>query len=510
MAIHSGRPPAAGLAFFPPLWLNRLMALTLQQLARPEQRLVLSPQMQQAIFLLQVPLQELRTIIQQEMVQNPLLEERLEQGEPEPEADEEGPPESVPEELEFEAEIDRLAALDDEWKEYFFQDEASGPARYQAPDEETRRFLEESITRSETLAEHLLRQLNTSLATERERRIGGVIIGDIDSNGYLAEPLESIARQAGVEIGEAEAVLALIQSFHPPGVGARDLQECLLLQVRGRENPDPLAPEIIRRFLEDLSNHRYPQIAQALQVTPEEVQRAAEFIATLNPKPGMVFDPGQTAYITPDVFLEKDEEEDDYRIVFNRDYTPRLRISPRYRKLLSDPGTPEKTREYVREKLRGGLWLIRNISLRRQTLQRITEEIVRRQKDFFDRGLAHLRPLKMVEVAEAVGIHESTVSRAVANKYLQSPRGILPLRFFFTGSTTTSGGEEIAAPRLKQMLEEMIGKEDPRSPLSDRELAARLAERGITIARRTVAKYRNSLKIPSAHRRKKWAVGSRE
>ncbi len=480
------------------------MDLNLQQLARPEQRLVLSPQMQQAIYLLQVPLQELQTIIQQEMVQNPLLEERLEQDRPEAETPEEVSPESAPEELEFEAEIDRLAGLDDEWKEYFFQDESPGPARYQVPDEETQRFLEESITKSESLTEHLLRQLNTSPAAEREKRIGEIIIGEIDANGYLAVPVEEIARQASAEPGEAEAVLSLIQTFHPPGVGARDLQECLLLQVRARENPDPLAPAIIRRYLEDLGSHRYPLIAQALGAAPEEVQRAAEFIATLSPKPGMVFDRDQTAYVTPDVFLEKDEDGDEYRIVFNRDYTPRLRISSRYRRLLADPGTPEKTREYIREKLRAGLWLIRNISLRRQTLQRITEEIVRKQKDFFDRGLAHLRPLKMVEVASAVGIHESTVSRAVANKCLQSPRGIFPLRFFFTGSATASGGEEIVAPRLKKILEEMIASEDPRDPLSDQELAGRLADRGIQIARRTVAKYRNSLRIPPAHRRRKW------
>lgn len=485
------------------------MDLSLQQLARPEQRLVLSPQMQQAVFLLQVPLQELRTIIQQEMVQNPLLEERLEQVRPDPEPAEETPTESGPEELEFEAEIDRLVSLDDDWKEYFFQDEISAPVRYQAPDEEKQRFLEESITRSESLTEHLLRQLNTALTTERERGIGEIIIGEIDSNGYLTESLESIARQAAAEPGEVEAVLSLIQTFHPAGVGARDLPECLLLQVRAREHPDPLASEIIRRFLEDLGSHRYPQIAQALQTTPEQVQRAAEFIATLNPKPGMIFDHDQTTYVTPDIFLEKDDEEDDYRIVFNRDYTPRLRISSRYRKLLSDPDTPQKTKEYVREKLKAGLWLIRNIDLRRQTLQRIAEEIVRRQKDFFDRGLAHLRPLKMVEVAEAVGIHESTVSRAVANKYIQSSRGVFPLRFFFTGSTTTAGGGEIAAPHLKKILEEMIGEEDPRSPLSDQDLANRLADRGIPLARRTVAKYRNSLKIPPAHRRKRWGGGVR-
>ncbi len=486
------------------------MALTLQQLARPEQRMVLSPQMQQAIFLLQVPLQELRAIIRQEMVQNPLLEDRLEQVEPETEEAEETPSETGPEELEFEAEIDRLASMDEEWKEYFFQDHSPGPGRYQGPDEETRRFLEESITRSETLTEHLLSQLHTSPASRRETEIGEVIIGEIDHNGYLTAPLEEIARLAGADPGQAESVLSLVQAFHPPGVGARDLKECLLLQVRYRDHSDPLAPEIIRRHLEDLGAHRYPQIARALGTTPERVQRAAEFIATLDPKPGMIYDRDLTTFITPDLFLEKDEEEDEYRIAFNRDYNPRLRISRRYRQLLSNPDTPEKTREYVREKLRAGLWLIRNISLRRQTLMRITEEIVRRQKEFFDRGLTRLKPLKMTEVAEVVGIHESTVSRAVANKYLQSPRGIHPLRFFFTGATTTEEGKEIAAPHLKKILEETIRQEDPHSPLSDQEIAERLSGRGIKLARRTVAKYRNSLGIPPAHRRRQWGVGSRQ
>ncbi len=481
------------------------MPLNLQQLARPEQRMVLSPQMQQAIFLLQVPLLELRTIIQQEMIQNPLLEEVLEQVKPDPDSVEAVSADSAPEELEFEAEIDRLAEMDEEWKEYFFQDHSDTTGRYQAPDKETQRFLEESITSKESLTEYLLSQLNISPATGREKEISRLIIGAIDANGYLTETLEAIARQGGIGIDEAEAALSLVHTFHPPGVGARDLTECLLLQVRSRSHPDPLAAEIIRHHLEDLGGRRYPQIAQALSTTPERVQRAAEFIATLNPKPGMICDRDLTTYVTPDLFLEKNEE-DKYQIVFNRDYNPRLRISRRYRQLLVNPATPEKTREYIREKLRAGLWLIRNIGLRRQTLRQITEEIVRRQKDFFDRGLTHLRPLRMTEVAEKVGIHESTVSRAVANKYLQSPRGVLPLRYFFTGSTTTEGGKEISAPHLKKILEEMIGEEDPREPYSDQELAELLAGRGIKLARRTVAKYRNDLQIPPVHRRKSWPM----
>ncbi len=478
------------------------MALGLQQLARMEQRMILSPQMQQAIFLLQVPLQELSTIIQTEIVQNPLLEDPLDQVETIDPADAPAPDGEVAPELEFEAEIDRLAAMDDEWKEYFFQDQTSSHARYYQPDEEKQNFLENSITRSETLSEHLLKQLNTSLSAEREKTVGEAIIGNIDENGYLTESLDEIARETETSPDEIAAVLSLIQTFHPSGIGARDLRECLLLQLGSREHTDPLAREIISDFMAELGANKYPQIARALKTTPERVQQAAEFIATLDPKPGQIFSTDEIRYITPDIYLEK--EDDEYRIVFNREYTPQLRISSRYRRLLSDPATPEKTKEYIKEKLRGGLWLIKNIRLRQETLHKITEEIVRRQREFLDKGIAFLRPLKMTEIAQIVGIHESTVSRAVANKHIQTHRGTFPLRYFFTSGTATSSGDDISSHHLKRIIEQMVGAEDPYHPLSDQEIVEKLAAQDIKLARRTVAKYRKILAIPPSHLRKKY------
>ncbi len=478
------------------------MALTIQQIPRMDQRMILSPQMQQAIYLLQVPLQELSVIIRNEMVQNPLLEDSNEQRE----ATDAGPnadsDKQDPGELEFQAEVDRLAEMSDEWKEYFFQDQNFSSRRYYSVDEEKRNFMENSITRSETLSEHLLNQLNTSLITGPEKAVAEIIIGYIDENGYLTETPEDISLQSGISPEEVESALKLIQTFHPAGVGAQDLRECLLNQLKTRKNPDPLAYEIVDRFMAELGAKKYPIIARALKTTPEMVQQAAEYISALDPKPGRIFGPDDTFYVTPDIYLKKDD--DDYRIVFNREYTPRLRISNQYRKLLTNPETSEKTREYIREKLSGGLWLIKNIRLRQETLYKITEEIVKRQKEFFDKGVAYLRPLRMTEVAPIVGVHESTVSRAVANKYIQTPRGTFPLRYFFTSSLTNSAGDDISSLSVKKMIEKIFAEEDRHHPLSDQEVVKMLAEQSIELARRTVAKYRKALKIPASHLRKRY------
>lgn len=467
-----------------------------------EQRMILSPRMQQAIYLLQVPLQELSIIIRNEMVQNPLLEDSNEQREVVDDGPETESSGQEPGELEFQAEVDRLAEMADEWKEYFFQDQNFSSRRYLSIDEEKRNFMVNSITRSETLSEHLLNQLNTSLLTGPEKAAGEITIGNIDENGYLSESLDEISLQSGISLEEVEAALNLIQTFHPAGVGARDLRECLLNQLKTRNEPDPLAYEIVDLFMAELGAKKYPLIARALKTTPEMVQQSAEHIAALEPKPGRIFSPDDTFYITPDIYLEKDE--DDYRIVFNREYTPRLRISNRYRKLLTDPETPEKTRKYIKEKLSGGLWIIKNIRLRQETLYRITEEIVKRQKEFFDKGVAYLRPLRMTDVAPIVGVHESTVSRAVANKYIQTPRGTFPLRYFFSSSLITSEGNDISSRSVKKIIEKIFSDEDRHHPLSDQDVVKILADRNIKLARRTVAKYRNLLRIPASHLRKRY------
>lgn len=477
------------------------MALEMQQLQRLEQRMVLSPQMQQAIYLLQVPLQELSTIIQQEMVQNPLLEEAPTGSEaPQAESGEETGLAPDNGELEFREEFDRLAKLDADWKEYFRQNRSF--RRYHGLDEDKRQFLENSITKSETLSEHLLKQLSTSALSEVEKEIGESIIGNIDENGYLAVSLEEIARADGAEPEEVGAVLSAIQTFHPLGVGARDLKECLLIQIDSLELSDPLAREIVNKFIQELGSKKYPQIARALKTTPERVQQAAEFIATLEPKPGRMFSPDNTQYIAPDIYLEK--AGDDYQIIFNKDYMPHLHISNRYRDLMNAERTDAETKRYIKEKVKAGLWLIKNIQLRQETLYRITEEIVKRQGRFLKGGIQYLRPLKMSEVASAVGIHESTVSRAVANKYIQTPQGILQLKYFFTTALPTPSGSDISSRKVKQIITHLIRDEDPHHPLSDQKISAILFKKGIKLARRTLAKYRKGLNILPSHLRKKY------
>ena len=475
------------------------MAIEMQQLQRPEQRMILTPQMQQAIHLLQAPLQEMSGIIDQEMVSNPVLEEEPIRESPAPEAGGSESP-AADGENEFREEFNRLSSFDDEWRDYFHQ---TGTAhRYQAPDEETLAFLESIITRGETLGEHLHAQVRALSLSDREKEIATAIVGNIDRNGYLGEPLEEIARGGGAELGEVEAVLKLIQKLHPPGVAARDLKECLLLQIEAREHADPLAGEIVEKHLDELGHRKYPQIARALKTTPERVQRAAEFITTLDPRPGAMFDTDEIPYITPDIFLEK--VEDGYQISFNSDYVPHLRINNPYRAMMNGPEADSSTRDYIKDKVKAGLWLIKNIRLRQETLSKITAEIVKRQRQFLDKGPSCLVPLKMAEVAGVVGIHASTVSRAVSNKYIQTPQGLLPMKFFFSGSLASPAGTGVAVASVKEEIGRIIREENPHHPLSDQEVEQLLTRQGIKLARRTVTKYRKALKILSSHLRKKY------
>jgi RNA polymerase sigma-54 factor len=475
------------------------MAIEMQQLQRPEQRMILTPQMQQAIHLLQAPLQEMSSIIDQEMVSNPVLEEEpVGEGAAPETAGGETPETSG--ETEFREEFNRLSTADDEWRDYFHQTGSSH--RYQARDEEESAFLESLVTRGETLGEHLQAQARGISFSEREKKIADAIIGNIDRNGYLSEPLEEIAREAGAEVSEAEKVLPVIQKLHPPGVAARDVKECLLLQIESREHADPLAAEIVDKHLDDLGRRRYPQIARVLKTTPERVQRAAEYIATLDPRPGGMFDTDEVPYLTPDVFLEK--TEDGYTISFNSEYLPHLRINDTYRALMNGPESDSSTRTYIKDKVKAGLWLIKNIRLRQETLSKITAEIVSRQRQFLDKGPSFLVPLKMAEIAQTVGIHESTVSRAVSNKYIQTPQGLLPMKFFFSGALASPAGTGVASASVKEEIGRIIREENPHHPWSDQEIEEMLTRQGIKLARRTVTKYRKSLNILSSHLRKKY------
>ncbi|MEJ2744611.1 MAG: RNA polymerase factor sigma-54 [bacterium] len=486
------------------------MAIRFEQVQRQTQKLILSPQMQQAIKLLLLPLPLLQQTIRQEMAQNPVLEEELSQEEaqeegqePEAQHEAEGEEDSRRDEageLNFEEEFNRLLKIDDEWKEYFRQ---SGSYRkYSEEDEEKRRFLESSVVKPETLQENLLSQLGLALLDDGQKRICEAIVGNIDDNGYLRGTIEDIAQQLGVAADEVVRMLALIQTLSPVGVGARDLRECLLIQLRRLAKQHTIEYRIVERHLDELGGRKYRQIAKALGVSPVRVQKAAELIETLDPKPGRIFSAEQAQYITPDVFVEKDAS--DYNVILNDDRIPHLRISNLYRQMTLNPDADRDTKTYIREKIKGGQWLLRNIKQRQQTIYNIASEIVKKQQEFFDEGITHLTPLTLQQVADSLNIHESTVSRAIANKYIQTPHGLFDMKYFFTAGIASEGGGSIAIPNVKSMIQQMIGREDPRSPLSDQQVIDMLKVKGITLARRTVTKYRKELGILSSNQRRKY------
>lgn len=486
------------------------MVIRFEQVQRQTQKLILSPQMQQAIKLLQLPLLQLQQVIRQEMTQNPVLEEELLEEENQEETQEteqaerdegeETPGKEETDELKFDEEFNRLLKIDEEWKEYFRQ---SGSYRtYSEEDEEKRRFLESSVVKPETLQENLLDQLGLAMLNDDEKRICEAIVGDIDDNGYLQSGVEDIARRLGAPVEEVERMLALVQTLSPVGVGSRNAKECLLIQLSRLGKKDSLAYRIVDGHLEELSSKKYRQIAKALKASPLLVQKAAELISTLEPKPGRIFSSEFAQYITPDVFVEKGP--DDFTVILNDDRIPHLRISNLYRNMVADPSTEKSTKSYIRDKIKGGQWLIRNIGQRQQTIYNIASEIVRRQIAFFDAGISHIKPLTMQEVADSLGIHESTVSRAIANKYMQTPHGLFDMKYFFSAGVNSQSGVSVSVNTIKSTIRQMINAEDPKKPLSDQQIIDTLAAKGLKLARRTITKYRKELKIPSSNRRRKF------
>ncbi len=472
------------------------MPFRLKQVQNMSQKLILSPQMQQAIHMLQIPLMELTQLAQQEMSANPLLEEDIEQQDPE--SEDESPDTDA--DQEFQEEFEKLSQLDDEWREYFRQ--TTAVRRVSEEDEERRKYFEDSITSEETLQEHLESQFSLNDLSELENNIGKIIIGSIDENGYLQSDLEGLAQTAGASAAEVEKILKVIQAMHPVGVGARSIGECLALQLDRLGKNGNLAAAIVTRHLEELAKKHYAQIAKALNTSVEEVLKAAQLIATLEPKPGRLFSVNRAQYVIPDVVVEKVDEE--YVILLNDDRIPHLRISNLYRNIINQQDTKEETRNYIKEKVKSGLWFIKNIQQRQQTIYNISKYIVDRQKPFLDEGISFLKPMTMREVADAVGIHESTVSRAIANKYMQTPQGVFQMKFFFTTGIETQSGESLSASNVKNRIQELIGSEDPKHPLSDQKIISMLGQEGVKIARRTIAKYRSELNIQPTNLRRQY------
>jgi len=463
--------------------IHQFQNLTMQQ--------VLAPQLQQSLHILQAPALELRNIVQQELQTNPVLEEEIGTFESE---------ERAKDDREFEEEFERLAKLDEEWRDYMSQNVSYSSRNPE--DEERRQFFFDSIASQETLQHHLWEQLNTADVSGSQREAAELIIGNIDDFGFLQGSLEEISQNTGHPLGELEEMLSLIQTFHPVGVGTRNLRECLLIQLRRLGKEHSLEYQIVDEYLEDLGRKRLPELARRLAVSVEQVQKAANFISTLDPKPGQIFTPDPNNYVLPDVSVDK--VGDEYTVSLNSDQIPHLRISKTYKDLMTQGANGTDVRDYIREKIRSGKFLIKSIHQRQQTILNIANEIVKRQSEFLENGTAYLKPMTMVHIAEAVGVHETTVSRAISGKYMATPQGVFEMKYFFTPGYQTAAGAALSNTSVKEAISDMVRNEDARNPLSDKEIVDVLSDRGIPIARRTVAKYRAELNILPSNLRKQY------
>jgi len=473
-----------------------------QQFAQTQQQRMiqtLAPQMRQALEYLQAPLLELGALIRREIEQNPTLEEKSEDHaslEIDP-GDPAGGDEDV---AAFEDEYRKLSELDASWREYFRM-AGAGRGGSSPEEEERRRHMLESLVREESLQSRLMTQIDLTDLEGRDRDAAVLLIGSLDDDGYLNATLGELSETSSLSMETLEQALAVVQDLDPAGVGARDLRECLAIQLRRLGLPDgALEMRVVMDHLDDLAADRHSEIAKALSTPVATVYEAAKTIASLEPKPGRAFDGGPPEYVVPDVVVQKIGDE--YVVAMNNDRLPRVRISRQYRQLMEDSSTPKETRAYIRDKIRAGAFMIRSIHQRQETVAGIAREIVRAQREFLDRGLGHLRPLKMSEVAAVVGVHETTVSRAVSGKYMQTPRGLFEMRFFFSSGYRAPDGNSVSNKAVKDAITELIEAENVACPLSDDAIVRRLAERGLKVARRTIAKYRDEMGIPPSHERR--------
>src|SRR5256886_1249832 len=393
---------------------------------------VLAPQLQQSLLILQAPLLELRNLVQQEMETNPVLEELA--TEPDAETPEEPKADSAANDKEFKEEFDQLAKLDDEWRDYMAQ--SSSYSGRSQDEEEKRQFFFDSIPTQETLQQHLMGQLNQNALDADDRKTAELIIGNIDDNGFLQTTPEEMALNTGIPQEDFEHMLTLIQSFHPPGVGARDLRECLLIQLKREGRQNSLEYKIVADHMQDLGKRRYPEIPRRIGISVEQVQKCANNIAQLDPRPGAIFAEAPKNYVLPDVTVEKVNGE--YQIILNGDQIPHLRISNTYKDIMARDGNGSEVKDYIRDKIRSGKFLIKSIHQRQQTISNIAHQIVNRQREFFEHRSSHLKPMTMLQVADAVGVHETTVSRAISGKYMSTPQGVFEMKYFFTPDRKTT------------------------------------------------------------------------
>ncbi len=472
------------------------MAISQKLHTKLVQKLILTPSLQQAIKLLPMSTLELADLLNQEMVENPLLEEvpteELQPAEPQQ-------AEKAPEK----PEAQKTDSWDDADYEYFFGDYLDDGYRSRTPSEvKELPPIENTLSTSGSLADHLLWQLSLLTDDDRKREIGTAIIGNLDDDGYLVASVEEIAQMGDWPVGDVEAALQQIQTFDPIGVAARDLQECLWLQLRHIGLEGTPAEKIVTEHLRLLQNHQVPEIARKLGMSIEDLKEHIEVIRNLDPKPGSRYNPTQSQYVIPDVYIVK--VEDQYVAALNEEGLPQLRISPVYRRLLDKSGgeSNDETRAYVKDKFRSALWLIKSVDQRQKTIHKVATSIINFQREFLDHGIEYLRPLVLRDVANDIGMHESTVSRVVNNKYMHTPQGVFEMKYFFHSGISSSFGESVSSVTIKQRIRKIIENEDPRKPLSDSKIVSILQKEGLMLARRTIAKYREELKIPTSNQRK--------
>ena len=470
------------------------MAISQRLHTKLVQKLILTPSLQQAIKLLPMSTLELSELLNQEMVENPMLEEvpteELQPVEAAQEKSQETPPE-------------KADTWDDQDYEYFFGDYLDEGYRPRTPTEvKELPPIENTLSTSTSLSDHLLWQLSMQTDESLIREIGEAIIGNLDDDGALVATVDELAAMGPWSVEDVERALTLVQSFDPIGVAARDLQECLLLQLRHLGMGGSPAERIVTDHMRLLQNHQIPELARKLGTSIDDLKEHVELIRHLDPKPGSRYNPSQSQYVIPDVYVAKVEEQ--FIAVLNEEGLPQLRISPVYRRLLDKSATDnsDATRAYVKDKFRSALWLIKSVEQRQKTIHKVATSILTFQRDFLDHGIEYLRPLVLRDVANDIGMHESTVSRVVTNKYMHTPQGVFEMKYFFHSGIASSYGEAVSSVTIKQRIRKIIEQEDPRKPLSDSKIVGILQREGLELARRTIAKYREELKIPTSNQRK--------
>lgn len=483
--------------------------MALRQTMNLSQNLVITPQLQQAIKLLQLSRLELESQVRSELEENPILEEAEILKEEDFERTKEVASqleiaENTPESLSEQSNSQDPQKQDEfEWEAYL-ETQHKMPREASHGNEEIMNY-ENVITAEQTLHDYLYWQVKMVGFSEEEQKMADAIISYIEDDGYLKTPLEQIAEEEQFNLSDLKDTLSLIQEFDPAGVGARDLKECLLLQAKHLEEDTNDLVQLINNHLKDLEKKNYEAIAKALNKPLEEVVEMSKIIYSMDPKPGRAYASNDTQYVTPDVYVYK--VGDDYSVSLNEDGLPKLKISSFYKNMLQAPketAGDKNASEYITEKLKSAVWLIKSIHQRQRTIYKVSESIVKHQKEFFDKGTAYLKPMILRDIAADIGMHESTVSRVTTSKYMHTPQGIYELKYFFnSGISSSDGGDSLASESVKLKIKELISKEDPKKPLSDQKLVDLLKQDGVDIARRTVAKYRELLRIlPSSQRKK--------